>query len=106
MYRNGVGLTSSLTKMLLDSPRLLFDFISKLPYGLVFTLSRRSSKNGKKSPHYPKELTVLELKGMLYGPFAYLYNPWTLRNVRKVFAPVEAIPVSTGAEEASALGLD
>jgi GT2 family glycosyltransferase len=104
MYRNGVGLTAYLTKILLDNPRLLFDFISKLPYGLVFTLSPRSSKNGKKSPHYPKELTILELKGMLYGPFAYLYSRWTMRNVRKDFAPVETMPVSSGAKAASALG--
>jgi glycosyltransferase involved in cell wall biosynthesis len=104
MYRNGVGLTAYLTKILLDNPRLLFDFVPRLPYGLVFTLSPRSSKNNKKSPHYPRELTTLELKGMLYGPFAYLYSRWTMRNARKAFAPVEAMRVSTSAEEASALG--
>jgi hypothetical protein len=76
IYNYGVGLVAYLTKNLLDNPRLLFDFIPKLPYGLVFTLSTDSPKNSKKSEDYPKELTTIELKGMLYGPFAYLYSRW------------------------------
>src|SRR5207302_7024291 len=95
LYGYGVGLTAYLTKILLDTPRLLFDLIPKLPYGLVFTLSARSPKNNKKSIQYPKELTILELKGMLCGPFAYLYSRWTMRNVRKDLAPVEAVHTST-----------
>ena len=71
-----------LTKILLDNPRLLFDLIRKLPYGLFFTLSARSPKNSKKSTQYPKELTVLELKGMLFGPFAYVRSRWTVRNAK------------------------
>jgi glycosyltransferase involved in cell wall biosynthesis len=103
MHGYGVGLSAYLTKILLDSPRLLFDLIPKLPYGLFFTLSTRSPKNSKKSTQYPKELTTLELKGMLYGPFAYLHSRWTLRGVRKDFAPVKAMYTSTGAKEDSAL---
>jgi GT2 family glycosyltransferase len=87
IYHYGVGLTAYLTKVLLDNPRHLFDLIPRLPYGLVFTLSTRSPKNSKKSTQYPKELTILELKGMLYGPSAYLYSRWMIRNVRKDFAP-------------------
>lgn len=82
MYDYGVGLTAYLAKSLLDSPRLLFDLLARLPYGLYFTLSTRSPKNRKKSIHYPKELTRLELKGMLYGPLAYVrgrYVVWFAR---------------------------
>ena len=85
IYNCGVGLTAYLTKSLLDSPRLLFDFVVKVPYGLFFALSSRSPRNSKKSAHYPKELTALELKGMLYGPFAYLRSRWTTYHRRKVF---------------------
>jgi len=82
IYHYGIGLTAYLTKVLLDNPRLLFDLIPKLPYGLVFTLSARSPKNSKKLESYPKELTMLELKGMLFGPFAYMWSRWTVRNVK------------------------
>lgn len=99
MYGYGVGLTAYLTKILLDTPRLLFDLIPKLPYGLFFTLSTRSPKNSKKSLQYPKELTILELKGMLFGPFAYLHSWWMMRSVRKDFAQVETMHTSTGANE-------
>jgi len=104
IYHYGIGLTAYLTKVLLDNPRLLFDLIPKLPYGLVFALSTRSPKNSKKSTQYPKELTTLELKGMLYGPSAYLYSQWKIRKVRKDFAPVEAVHTSTVAQTVSASG--
>jgi glycosyltransferase involved in cell wall biosynthesis len=72
MYNYGIGLSAYLLRNLLYNPRLLFDFATKLPYGLSFTLSKRSPKNSKKSTTYPRDLTMLELKGMLYGPFAYM----------------------------------
>lgn len=78
IYNYGVALTAYLTKSMLDNPRLLFEFLSKIPYGLFFTLSDRSPKNKKKSSYYPKDLTVLELKGMLIGSFVYLYKRWQL----------------------------
>ncbi len=87
LYSNGVGLAAYLTKILLNNPRLLVELIPRLSYGLFFTLSPRSPMNSKKSAQYPKELTTLMLKGMLFGPFAYLYSRWSKRNVRKEFAP-------------------
>lgn len=104
IYYYGVGLTAYLTKVLLDNPRLLFDFILKLPYGLVFTLSAHSPKNSKKLARYPQELTTLELRGMLHGPFAYLYSRWAIRSVRKDFATGEVVHTSTGTKAASAPG--
>ncbi len=83
VYNYGVGSMAYLMKSMLDNPRLLFDLIPKLPYCLFFILSNRSPKNSKKSEDYPGELTALELKGMLYGPFAYLYSRWRTRSVRR-----------------------
>jgi len=83
IYGYGVGLAAYLTRCVLDTPRFLLDLIPKLPYGLFFTLSARSPKNSKKSENYPKELTMLERKGMLYGPFAYVRSRWAVRNARK-----------------------
>jgi hypothetical protein len=96
IYSYGIGLTAYLTKILLDNPRLLFDLMPKLLDGLVFTFSAHSPKNSKKSKKYPKELTTLELKGMLHGPLAYVYSRWAMRNVRKDFAAVEAVAPLVG----------
>ncbi len=74
IYNYGIGLTAYLTKIMLDNPHRLFELIAKVPYGLYFSLSSQSPKNSKKSTHYPKDLTMIELKGMLYGPFAYLQS--------------------------------
>jgi hypothetical protein len=80
IYYYGVNLTGQLTKNIFERPVLLLDLLSKVPYGLYFTLSGHSSKNRYKSVHYPKELTWLELKGMFYGPLAYLQSRRTLRH--------------------------
>jgi GT2 family glycosyltransferase len=72
LYNYGVGLTGYLTKNVLEHPLCLLELVTKLPYGLFFMLSTRSPKNQKKLLHYPKELTMLERKGMLQGPYIYL----------------------------------
>ncbi len=81
MYGYGVGLTAFLTKCVLARPRQIFDFMRKLPYGLFYAFSVQSPKNKKKQTDYPRELTNLERKGMLVGPFAYLYSRWQARHV-------------------------
>jgi glycosyltransferase involved in cell wall biosynthesis len=87
IYSYGVGLAAYLFRNVLHNPRLLFDFFTRIPYGLYFTFGVRSSKNSKKSQYYPKELTWLELEGMLYGPLAYLRSLWKVRHVRKSLVP-------------------
>ncbi len=84
IYSYGVGLAAYLMKSMLDNPRLILNFVTKIPYGLYFTLSSRSPKNSKKSIHYPRDLSIVELKGMLYGPFAYVQGHWAVRHARKV----------------------
>ncbi len=76
VYGYGAGLTAYLTKCLFDDPKLLIEFAVKIPYGLFFIFSARSSKNSKKLSDYPRELTYIERKGMLYGPLAYLRGRW------------------------------
>lgn len=83
IYYYGAGLIAFLTKVVLDNPSLLFSLIVKVPYGLFFILSSRSPKNRKRSKDYPKDLIILERKGMLYGPFAYLRSRWEMRKLRR-----------------------
>ncbi len=80
-YSYGVGLTAYLTKCLIDNPGRLLDFAARIPYGFVYALSPRSPKNSKKLADYPRELTDVERKGMLYGPFAYLHSRWQARKM-------------------------
>lgn len=68
----GIGMGACYTKTLLTRPGLLRDFISKLPHGLLYALSPRSPINDGKQEGYPKELTLLWLLGLLYGPMAYV----------------------------------
>lgn len=72
VYGYGVGLTSYLTKCVVDRPRLLALATRRLPRAAAHVLSSRSPKNARRPDDYPRELTRLELRGMLAGPRAYL----------------------------------
>lgn len=94
----GVGLTACLFKNVVTKPRLLPDFIGKIPRGLLFAFGARSPHQAGKQADYPKELTWLEIRGLLYGPLAYLRSRYRLsRAVRlnALSAPLapRAIPV-------------
>jgi O-antigen biosynthesis protein len=71
VYNYGAGLTAYLLKTLMANPRLFLAFSRKVPRGLAFALRPGSAKNVGKSPTYPRELTRVELRGMLYGPLGY-----------------------------------
>jgi glycosyltransferase involved in cell wall biosynthesis len=84
IYSWGTGFTAYLTKCLLADPRLIFDFIVKLPPALFFVLSRKQVPNRTQSNNYPKELDKVEMRGMLRGPLLYLHSLWALRGMRKL----------------------
>lgn len=83
VYSYGVGIAAFLLRNVMHTPGHIFSFLAKIPYGLYFVLGPGSSKNSKKSSHYPEELTKLELKGMFSGPFAYLKSRWNVRHLRQ-----------------------
>ena len=82
-------------KSVVEKPLVLFDLISKVPYGFLFTFSAKSPRNRKKSIFYPEELTRLELKGMLYGPFGYIHSRRKLNKLYKAPASVQGVPITT-----------
>lgn len=82
IYNYGIGLTAFLTKVVLENPSRFFDLVVKIPVGVVFLISSRSPKNRNKSKDFPKDLTILERKGMFYGPLAYLQSVWKMRKKR------------------------
>jgi glycosyltransferase involved in cell wall biosynthesis len=68
----GIGLTACLTKAIATHPRLLGDLLRKLPRGLAFALSPKSAKNVGRQGDFPRALVRLELRGIAYGPIAYV----------------------------------
>ncbi|HEX3173617.1 MAG TPA: glycosyltransferase [Solirubrobacterales bacterium] len=72
IHAYGAGIVACHMKTLLANPRLSLEFARKLPTGLRFALGSGSEKNAKKRADYPRELTRLELRGMLYGPVGYV----------------------------------
>lgn len=82
LYYYGTGLTAYLTKIILGNPLLLCKVVTLLPQGLFFIFSSKSEKNQKKSVHFPLELSKLERRGMLRGPFLYLKGCWKAHRLR------------------------
>jgi glycosyltransferase involved in cell wall biosynthesis len=83
----GIGLTACLTKAIATHPRLLPDLLRKLPRGLVFALSSKSAKNAGRQRDFPSALVRLELRGMAYGPIAYLRSRRRARRRRSASTP-------------------
>jgi Glycosyl transferase family 2 len=72
VYGYGIGFTAMLTAMIRRDPLHLVSLALDAPRGLRALVSPTSDKNAFRQADYPKELSRLELKGMLYGPLAYL----------------------------------
>ncbi|GCE12658.1 glycosyltransferase [Tengunoibacter tsumagoiensis] len=85
MHNYGIGLTAYLTKNIVDHPRLLIDFLMRIPYGLFFLLSGSSPKNTKRSTSYPKALKKTELEGVIYGPLAYFQSRRMMNEVQRAY---------------------
>ena len=91
IYHYGTGFTAYLIKSVLDTPQILLDLITKLPFDFISILSSRLSKSRKRSLDYPKELDRLEMRGRLYGPFAYIQSRWDTRAMRPTLSTVKAL---------------
>jgi GT2 family glycosyltransferase len=74
LYHYGVGATAYLTKNLLDHPQLFVDFLTKVPYDLLRLRLTRPPREKQPAPSYPRELIMLFRRGMLRGPFLYLWS--------------------------------
>jgi GT2 family glycosyltransferase len=92
IYGYGVGMTAFLTKCLLDDPSLILDLFGKLPYGVLYAVNPKSRKNRSRGKGYPLELVLLDLKGMIVGPLAYLRSRGLTRSATAhsaLFSPLD-----------------
>ncbi|MEU2155772.1 glycosyltransferase [Streptomyces sp. NPDC019396] len=81
-YGYGAGLTAYLTALVARRPALLPALLARLPRGLsharAMTARRGDGQGGVPGEHdarqhaWPRELSRLERRGMLYGPLGYL----------------------------------
>jgi GT2 family glycosyltransferase len=67
----GAGLGAYLTGALLHEPRMLPALLRRLPGGVRYALARARNRAGTDAGR-SRRLALLELRGLLYGPFGYL----------------------------------
>ncbi|GAA2566511.1 MULTISPECIES: glycosyltransferase [Streptomyces] len=89
-YGYGAGLTAYLTAVLVNRPALLPAFLARLPRGLsharALTAVRETDGGGTPGAHgtrthpWPRRLSRLQRRGMLYGPVGYLRARRALRD--------------------------
>lgn len=96
MYGYGVGLTAFLTRSLVERPGRLPDVAGRIPHGLAYAFGARSPKNARRPADYPRELTSIERRGMLHGPFAYMRG--RLQSHRATKSPDPALTSMSRAE--------
>ncbi|WP_426568967.1 glycosyltransferase [Streptomyces canus] len=88
-YGYGAGLTAYLTAILVNRPGLLPAFLARLPRGLAharaLTATREADAGGAPGGHddrshpWPRRLSRLQRRGMVYGPVGYLRARRALR---------------------------
>jgi GT2 family glycosyltransferase len=76
----GVGLTAMLAKQLFGGPRR--PLLRAAPAGISYLFDPRSRKNVSRGDGYPRKLVLLEVFGMLVGPFAYALSAYRPRPPR------------------------
>ncbi len=72
LYWHGLGLGAYVTRCIVTQPARIPDFVRRIPRGLIYGFSSRSSRNREKSRAFPPELTRAEQLGVMLGPNTYV----------------------------------
>jgi GT2 family glycosyltransferase len=72
LYWHGSGLGAYLTRCIVTQPARIPDFVRRVPRGLFYGFSSKSTRNREKSRAFPRALTRAEQLGVMFGPHAYL----------------------------------
>ncbi|MGP9020441.1 glycosyltransferase [Streptomyces sp. BR1] len=96
-YGYGAGLTAYLTALLVRRPALLPALLRRLPRGAAHALTisahREAGEQSVPGEHgaqdypWPRGLSRLERRGMLYGPLGYLRARYRVRGLRRPWEP-------------------
>jgi GT2 family glycosyltransferase len=90
IHAYGRGLGAYLTACIVDDPRRLLTFAAKAAPAIRYLLSPRSAKNQRRPHDYPRHLRLIELRGLIGGPFAYMKGRAAARRIEKQHGPVES----------------
>ncbi|HLM20422.1 MAG TPA: glycosyltransferase [Propionibacteriaceae bacterium] len=82
MYSYGSGLSASIVKHLLSSPRTAWSIVVRTPAGLRRMLDPGSEKNAGRTAAFPSSLKRAELRGFAVGPLLYARARLRLRSRR------------------------
>jgi glycosyltransferase involved in cell wall biosynthesis len=82
IYGYGVGFTAALTALAWRNPKHLVGYLRVVIPGARAFLGIGPSTRPEKPIDYPTELTRLEMKGLLFGPIAYIQSRWLYRGRR------------------------
>jgi GT2 family glycosyltransferase len=74
----GTGLSAYLTSALVHEPGTLPALLRRVPRGVAHALAR-TRPVGQGPTVWPRRLSTLERRGLLYGPFAYARSRWHMR---------------------------
>jgi len=83
IFGYGMGLSAALIALAWKNPRHLVGYAQVFIPGARAFLGRGPSTRPEKPTDYPAELTRLEIKGLFYGPIAYLHSQWLYRGRRR-----------------------
>ncbi len=81
LHSYGKGITSILTKCIMDDPRHIVMIARRAPEGLRLLLRSGSSKNARRTAGFPRRLATAELLGIAAGPFAYVKSRKEARSI-------------------------
>ena len=81
LHAYGKGITSILTKCIMDDPRHLVMIARRAPEGIRLLLRSGSSKNARRTAGFPRRLVTAEILGIAAGPFAYIKSRKEARSI-------------------------
>jgi glycosyltransferase involved in cell wall biosynthesis len=74
LYGYGVAVTAYLIKWPLEDFRKIIDILKLAPRALSYFFSPKSKRTSRMKEDYPREFSRLQIKGLIYGPIAYLIS--------------------------------
>jgi GT2 family glycosyltransferase len=84
-YGYGVGVGAYLASSLCRHPASIGQALRRAPAGLAYAFGPNSPRNAIAGhSNWPRELTRLERKGLLLGPFAYARSRWKTRSILRL----------------------
>jgi GT2 family glycosyltransferase len=82
LFWYGAGLSATMTRRMLTSPRDFLGILRRLPVAAKHAVAKDSTRNAARSSDYPRKLVLVELLGMLVGPWALVRSIAWRRRVR------------------------